>query len=70
MISTPWIKQGLKTVDIFFIRDHDVILLDDLLIRHRFDREYTERTHFRTLIEGQIFPVESHSTRIKPAWDH
>ena len=55
LINTPWIKQGLKAVDIFFIRDHDVIYVDDLLIRHSFDQEYTEHTDCKSLIQGQIF---------------
>ena len=57
LINTPWMKQGLKAVDIFFIRDHDVIHVDDLLIRHGCDQEHTKHSDFRSLIEGQIFQL-------------
>ena len=57
LINTPWMKQGLKAVDICFIRDHDVTHVDDLFIRHSCDQEHTEHSDFRSLIEGHIFQL-------------
>ncbi len=55
LINTPWMKQGLKAVDIFFTRDHDVIRVDDLLICYSFDQKDTEQIDPRSLIQGRIF---------------
>ena len=55
LINTPWMKQGLKAVDIFFTRDRNVIRVDDLLICHSFDQEDTEQTNPRSLIQDRIF---------------
>ena len=55
LINTPWMKQGLKAVDIFFTRDRDVIRADDLLVCHSFDQGDTEQIDPRSLIQGRIF---------------
>ena len=55
LIDTPWLKQGLKAVDIFFTRDQNVIRVDEPLICHSFDHDDTEHTDPKSLLEGRIF---------------
>ena len=55
LINTPWMKWGLKAIDVFFAKSHDVIRVDDLLICRSFDQEDTDQIDPRPLIQGRIF---------------